>query len=213
MRSVAQKYLNFSLSLSLQLARRTNTRFSFRIKFYCSLHEYARLLYSQNASLSCTCEAARLNKDANLNLSSRKSICARIVQSVYCVLILCTYMRDTMLGQRDRWRFSERRDASAQSGLHPGLRTLCVRCTRRMLLPQLCGPVSAIVVYIPGKSHAFLLSLSLISSLSLRCVLPPPSAHPPSLPRPSVLYFRLRHFLARRHRINDLHNRCTCELR
>lgn len=24
-----------------------------------------------------------------------------------------------MLGQRDRWRFSERRDASAQLGLHP----------------------------------------------------------------------------------------------
>ena len=52
------------------------------------------------------------------------------------------------------------------SGIAPGLWSLCVCCTHRMLLPQLCGLVSAIVVCIPGKSHAFLLSLSLSLSLS-----------------------------------------------
>lgn len=41
---------------------------------------------------------------------------------MYVYHILRYLHRDdrTMLGQRDRWRLSERRDASAQLGLHPG---------------------------------------------------------------------------------------------
>lgn len=90
-------------------------------------------------------------------------------------------------------------------GIAPGLRFLCVRCTHRMLFPQLCGLVSAIVVCIPGKSHAFLLSLSHFISL-----------FPSSLPiyiSPQFYISASVTFLARRQRINDLHNRCTYELR
>lgn len=103
-----------------------------------------------------------------------------------------------MLGQRVRWRFSERRDASAESGLHPGY-DLCIRCTRRMLPPSLGyrAPVSAIAVRIPGKSHAFLLSLPRFLPRSFR----PSSAHRPrSLTSPLSVTF-----LAGRDRINDIY--------
>jgi len=84
-----------------------------------------------------------------------------------------------------------------------GLRSLCVRCTRRMLLPQLCGPVSAIAVCIPGKSHAFFLSLPHFIPLFL---LPVPSHSTPSINISASVTFLVRR------RINDLRNCYACEL-
>lgn len=148
-------------------------------------------------------EAARCNENANLNLFSKIHMRAH---STGCIVYL--YYVPT-------WRHDVRTTRSvailgapgciSTIGIASGLRSLCVRCTRRMLLPQLCGPVSAIVVCIPGKSHAFLLSLPHFVPF-----LPVLS---PRTPIPHGFIFPLSVTFLARHRINDLHNRCTCELR
>lgn len=116
-----------------------------------------------------------------------------------------------MLGQRDRWRFSGRRDASAQSGLHPGY-DLSVRAVRAACFsPQLCGPVSVIAAHsweitrFPFISSSFHPILS-DSSLSL----PPPL---PLLLAPQFYISTSVSCLARCPQINGLHNRRTCKLR
>lgn len=78
-----------------------------------------------------------------------------------------------MLGQRDRWRFSERWDASVQSGLHPGYnRSVYAVYAACFSLSYVDRYLRSLCAFLGNHTLSFYLSL--ISSHSFRPLSPSP---------------------------------------